>query len=118
MCGQKIMTNLLFQGVGISPFSLPATFWVKGESDTFMLLSEVCLHLGHSADWLRKSLRSEPTTLEMSKCQFLEKARCAHLLGANWSPDPRKLKPNLTLVRVDKELRKLLAAGATPKQKR
>lgn len=112
--------KFVFQGAGISPFSLPATFWVKGESDTFMLLSEVCQHLGHTADWLKKSLKSEPTTLEMSKCQFLEKARCAHLLGANWSPDPRKLKANLTLVRVDKELRKLLtnATLASHKQKR
>ncbi|XP_059478177.1 uncharacterized protein LOC132198191 isoform X2 [Neocloeon triangulifer] len=97
--------------IGNSPFSLPATFWVKGETDTFMILSEVCSYTGHSQDWLKKTLKSEMVTKEMSKSQFFEEARCSHILGANWNPDPHKLKNNITLVTVDKELKRLLASA-------
>ncbi|CAB3362692.1 Hypothetical predicted protein [Cloeon dipterum] len=87
------LTPLMGPG-NCSPFSQPATFWVRGESDSYMILSEVCSHLGHSQDWLKKSLKS-----------------------ANWNPDPNKLKSSIVLIKVDKELTKLLAS-AGQKQKR
>ncbi|XP_065350499.1 uncharacterized protein LOC135946147 isoform X3 [Cloeon dipterum] len=110
------LTPLMGPG-NCSPFSQPATFWVRGESDNYMILSEVCSHLGHSQDWLKKSLKSEVATKEMSKAEFFENARCSHILGANWNPDPNKLKSSIVLIKVDKELTKLLAS-AGQKQKR
>jgi hypothetical protein len=110
---------MFLQNNGLSSMSFPATWWLPEDPEPYMLLPEVCTHVGHPAEWIKKNVRGgEVNVKEIPKSEFLETVKCCHILGADWKPDTMKFlnSHSVTLIQYDDNIKKLLITSG-PKNK-